>query len=78
MRSLLAGSRYCAVCFCYYVMATAVQVSQRAVAKIIQVFDHLLQRNEKVARALRGEKEGTEESDIEVSTTHYCKVHCTE
>ena len=42
-----------------------VKVSQRAVAKIIQVFDHLLQRNEKVAKALRGEKEGTEESDIE-------------
>ena len=39
-------------------LASRVQVSQRAVAKIIQVFDHLLQRNEKVSRALRGEKEG--------------------
>ena len=38
-------------------LASRVQVSQRAVAKIIQVFDHLLQRNEKVSRALRGEKE---------------------
>ena len=33
-------------------------------AKIIQVFDHLLQRNEKVNKALREEKEGTEESDM--------------
>jgi len=46
-------------------LSNRVQVSQRAVAKIIQVFDHLLQRNEKVAKALRGEKEGTEESDVE-------------
>eukprot|EP00092_Neocalanus_flemingeri_P012793 GFUD01013785.1.p1 GENE.GFUD01013785.1~~GFUD01013785.1.p1 ORF type:complete len:986 (-),score=400.54 GFUD01013785.1:373-3291(-) len=46
-------------------LASRVQVSQRAVAKIIQVFDHLLQRNEKVARALRGEKEKIDESDME-------------
>jgi len=46
-------------------LASRVQVSQRAVAKIIQVFDHLLQRNEKVAKALRGEKEGKDESEIE-------------
>ena len=53
-------------------MASRVQVSQRAVAKIIQVFDHLLQRNEKVAKALRGEKEGKDESEIEVCTRlHY-------
>ncbi|XP_059099011.1 E3 ubiquitin-protein ligase Bre1-like [Tigriopus californicus] len=38
-------------------LASKVQVSQRAVAKIIQVFDHLNQRNEKLARAIRGEKE---------------------
>jgi len=37
-------------------LVARVQVSQRAVAKIIQVFDHLLQRNEKVSRALRGEE----------------------
>lgn len=41
-------------------LASRVQVSQRAVAKIIQVFDHLLQRNEKVSRAIRGEKEEDE------------------
>ena len=38
-------------------LASKVQVSQRAVAKIIQVFDHLLQRNEKISRSLRGEKD---------------------
>ena len=37
-------------------LANKVQVSQRAVEKIIQVFDHLLQRNEKISKALRGEK----------------------
>ena len=35
-------------------------------AKIIQVFDHLLQRNEKVAKALRGDNEkSSEENDVE-------------
>jgi len=38
-------------------LSSRVQVSQRAVGKIIQVFDHLLQRNEKVSKAIRGEKE---------------------
>lgn len=39
-----------------------VQVSKRAVAKIVQAFDRLHQRNEKVARALKGEAlEGGEE-----------------
>ena len=37
-------------------LSNKVQVSQRAVEKIIQVFDHLLQRNEKISEALRGEK----------------------
>jgi len=46
-------------------LSSRVQVSQRAVAKIIQVFDHLLQRNEKVAKALRGEKEANDETEIE-------------
>jgi len=41
-------------------LASRVQVSQRAVGKIIQVFDHLLQRNEKVSKAIRGEKEVVE------------------
>lgn len=36
-------------------LVNRVQVSKRAVAKIVQVFDRLHQRNEKVARALKGE-----------------------
>lgn len=41
-----------------------VQVSKRAVAKIVQAFDRLHQRNEKVARALKGEAlEGGEKLD---------------
>ena len=48
-------------------LASRVQVSQRAVAKIIQVFDHLLQRNEKVSRALRGEKEASTAGQNETS-----------
>ncbi|XP_042210738.1 E3 ubiquitin-protein ligase Bre1-like [Homarus americanus] len=36
-------------------LANRVQVSKRAVAKIVQAFDRLHQRNEKVARALKGE-----------------------
>merc|ERR1719233_1248807 len=47
-------------------LSNRVQVSQRAVAKIIQVFDHLLQRNEKVAKALRGDNDkSAEENDVE-------------
>ena len=49
-------------------LASKVQVSQRAVAKIIQVFDHLLQRNEKISRSLRGEKDSeAAENDVEVA-----------
>jgi len=33
-------------------LANKVQVSQRAVAKIIQVFDHMIQRNEKLSQSL--------------------------
>ena len=47
-------------------LANKVQVSQRAVGKIIQVFDHLLQRNEKISKAIRGEKE-TEATDNDVA-----------
>lgn len=36
-------------------LAHRVQVSKRAVAKILQAFDRLQQRNEKVSRALNGE-----------------------
>ena len=47
-------------------LANKVQVSQRAVEKIIQVFDHLLQRNEKISKALRGEKSVKEaENDVD-------------
>ena len=49
-------------------LANKVQVSQRAVGKIIQVFDHLLQRNEKISKALRGEKESEpSENDVDVA-----------
>jgi len=41
-------------------LSSRVQVSQRAVGKIIQVFDHLLQRNEKVSKAIRGDREDEE------------------
>uniref|UniRef100_A0A2P2I871 E3 ubiquitin protein ligase n=1 Tax=Hirondellea gigas TaxID=1518452 RepID=A0A2P2I871_9CRUS len=36
-------------------LANRVQVSRRAVAKIVQVFDRLHQRNEKISRALKGQ-----------------------
>lgn len=38
-------------------LANRVQVSKRAVAKIVQVFDRLMQRNEKITRALKGESD---------------------
>jgi E3 ubiquitin-protein ligase BRE1 len=39
-------------------LANRVQVSKRAVAKVIQAFDRLMQRNEKITMALKGELEG--------------------
>lgn len=39
-------------------LANRVQVSKRAVAKVIQAFDRLMQRNEKITLALKGELEG--------------------
>lgn len=36
-------------------LVNRVQVSKRAVAKVVQAFDRLHQRNDKVARALKGE-----------------------
>ncbi|KAG7175432.1 E3 ubiquitin-protein ligase Bre1-like 1 [Homarus americanus] len=49
-------------------LANRVQVSKRAVAKIVQAFDRLHQRNEKVARALKGEGlEALEESVRELN-----------
>ncbi|CAG9834793.1 unnamed protein product [Diabrotica balteata] len=41
-------------------LANRVQVSRRAVAKVIQAFDRLMQRNEKITLALKGELEGQE------------------
>ncbi|ETN64741.1 E3 ubiquitin-protein ligase Bre1 [Anopheles darlingi] len=38
-------------------LANRVQVSKRAVAKIVQVFDRLMQRNEKLMLAMKGESE---------------------
>merc|ERR1711971_1362628 len=36
-------------------LASRVQVSQRAVGKIIQVFDHVIQRNERLSKAIGGD-----------------------
>lgn len=42
-------------------LANRVQVSKRAVAKVIQAFDRLMQRNEKITLALKGELDGVDE-----------------
>lgn len=39
-------------------LANRVQVSKRAVGKVIQAFDRLMQRNEKITIALKGELDG--------------------
>lgn len=39
-------------------LANRVQVSKRAVGKVIQAFDRLMQRNEKITMALKGELDG--------------------
>lgn len=39
-------------------LANRVQVSKRAVSKVVQAFDRLSQRNEKITLALKGEFEG--------------------
>ncbi len=44
-------------------LASRVQVSQRAVAKIIQVFDQLNQRHERLSRLIRGEKPDGDDDD---------------
>lgn len=41
-------------------LANRVQVSKRAVAKVIQAFDRVMQRNEKITLALKGELDGDE------------------
>lgn len=40
-------------------LANRVQVSKRAVAKVLQAFDRLQQRNDKIWKAIKGEGEGT-------------------
>lgn len=45
-------------------LANRVQVSKRAVAKVIQAFDRLMQRNEKITLALKGEFEGGINSEL--------------
>ena len=39
-------------------LANRVQVSKRAVSKVVQAFDRLSQRNEKITLALKGEYNG--------------------
>lgn len=46
-------------------LANRVLVSQRAVAKLIRAFDRLLQRNEKVTQALKGESDNGEVANLE-------------
>ncbi|GLH01683.1 Laminin subunit alpha [Gryllus bimaculatus] len=46
-------------------LANRVQVSKRAVAKVIQAFDRLMQRNEKITLALKGELDGDEAPNID-------------
>lgn len=47
-------------------LANRVQVSKRAVAKVIQAFDRLMQRNEKITLALKGDLEGSKLSLKEI------------
>ncbi|KAF5279193.1 hypothetical protein FQR65_LT03440 [Abscondita terminalis] len=46
-------------------LANRVQVSKRAVAKVIQAFDRLMQRNEKITLVLKGELEGQDAPTID-------------
>ncbi|XP_023706608.1 E3 ubiquitin-protein ligase Bre1 isoform X4 [Cryptotermes secundus] len=46
-------------------LANRVQVSKRAVAKVIQAFDRLMQRNEKITLALKGELDGDEAPNMD-------------
>lgn len=39
-------------------LANRVQVSKRAVAKVLQAFDRLQQRNDKIWRAIKGDGDG--------------------
>lgn len=46
-------------------LANRVQVSKRAVSKVVQAFDRLSQRNEKITLALKGEFDGEETPNID-------------
>ncbi|KAL7293971.1 hypothetical protein TKK_0012550 [Trichogramma kaykai] len=46
-------------------LAHRVQVSKRAVSKVVQAFDRLSQRNEKITLALKGEIDGEEAPNID-------------
>ncbi|XP_076653651.1 E3 ubiquitin-protein ligase Bre1 isoform X2 [Halictus rubicundus] len=46
-------------------LANRVQVSKRAVSKVVQAFDRLSQRNEKITLALKGEFNGEEAPNID-------------
>ncbi|XP_058803984.1 E3 ubiquitin-protein ligase Bre1 isoform X1 [Phymastichus coffea] len=46
-------------------LAHRVQVSKRAVSKVVQAFDRLSQRNEKITMALKGEYDGEEAPNID-------------
>lgn len=50
-------------------LANRVQVSKRAVAKIVQVFDRLMQRNEKITVAMKGESDDPEANIPEIDET---------
>ncbi|KAL1380841.1 hypothetical protein quinque_005083 [Culex quinquefasciatus] len=50
-------------------LANRVQVSKRAVAKIVQVFDRLMQRNEKITLAMKGESDDPDANVPEIDET---------
>lgn len=51
-------------------LANRVQVSKRAVAKVLQAFDRLQQRNDKIWRAIKGEGEGIEYKNLILEICH--------
>lgn len=51
-------------------LANRVQVSKRAVSKVVQAFDRLSQRNEKITLALKGEFDGGKYIEITCSTVY--------
>ncbi|XP_055611079.1 E3 ubiquitin-protein ligase Bre1 isoform X2 [Uranotaenia lowii] len=50
-------------------LANRVQVSKRAVAKIVQVFDRLMQRNEKITLAMKGASDDPESTLPDIDET---------